>query len=174
MPKRVAVFIDAENLRGAIRDAGHDSPNLDVPRLCSYLIAGREIVRIYYYTAQLRQDVNAERYAAQQRFFGFLRTVDYLELRLGRLAGRPPNPLRQKGVDVRIAIDMVQMAARDQFDVAVLVSEDSDLVEAVDTVKSFGKHVEVAFMRRSSRALRDVADVFTEIDITRIHQRGED
>ena len=39
---------------------------------------------------------------------------------------------REKGIDVRIALDLVRMGRKGQFDVAVIVSQDQDLREAVD------------------------------------------
>ena len=51
---------------------------------------------------------------------------------------------REKGIDVRLAIDMVMGAARDEYDVAVLVSVDADLVPALEAVLALGKRVETA------------------------------
>lgn len=41
---------------------------------------------------------------------------------------------REKGVDVRIALDLTRLATKGLYDVAVVVSEDSDLDEAVRDV----------------------------------------
>lgn len=42
----------------------------------------------------------------------------------------------EKSIDVRIAIDMIRMAHRREYDVAILFSQDQDLVEASDEVKT--------------------------------------
>jgi hypothetical protein len=42
---------------------------------------------------------------------------------------------QEKGVDIRIALDMVRMAHQKAYDVALLFSQDQDLTEAVDEVK---------------------------------------
>jgi uncharacterized LabA/DUF88 family protein len=39
---------------------------------------------------------------------------------------------REKGIDLRIGLDMVRLARRGEYDVAVLVSQDSDLNQAVN------------------------------------------
>jgi uncharacterized LabA/DUF88 family protein len=41
----------------------------------------------------------------------------------------------EKGIDVRIAIDVIRMAIDDEYDVAVIFSQDQDLSEATDEVK---------------------------------------
>jgi len=50
----------------------------------------------------------------------------------------------EKGIDVLIALDMVVGAIDDTFDVAVLVSGDTDLLPAVERVIGVGKRVENA------------------------------
>ena len=47
----------------------------------------------------------------------------------------------EKGVDVRIAIDIVKGALRNEFDRCFLVSSDSDLLPAVLEVKLAGKQI---------------------------------
>jgi hypothetical protein len=46
----------------------------------------------------------------------------------------PAEPPKEKGVDVKLAIDMVTMAVADQYDVAILASCDTDLAPAVEAV----------------------------------------
>lgn len=42
---------------------------------------------------------------------------------------------QEKGIDVRIALDVVRMARQNRYDVALIFSQDQDLSEAVDEVK---------------------------------------
>lgn len=51
---------------------------------------------------------------------------------------------REKGIDVLIALAMVMGAMRDEFDVAILASCDTDLVPALETVNELGKICEVS------------------------------
>ena len=50
----------------------------------------------------------------------------------------------QKGVDVKIAIDMMAKAHRNEYDTAVLVSGDGDFVEMLKLVMEMGKHAVIA------------------------------
>lgn len=61
--------------------------------------------------------------------------------------GRRKWEAREKGIDVLIALDMLKGAVRDRFDVAVLVSADTDLVPAAEAVIEEGKRVEFAAWR---------------------------
>src|SRR3990172_369846 len=50
----------------------------------------------------------------------------------------------EKGVDVKIATDMVALAYAGEYDVAVLVSGDGDLAPAVHQIRRTGRRVETA------------------------------
>jgi uncharacterized LabA/DUF88 family protein len=70
----------------------------------------------------------------------------------------------EKGVDMRIGVDMLLQASKNLFDVAILVSGDGDLAEAVRAVKDLGKHVELAALAKGrSWELVQSADVVTSI-----------
>jgi uncharacterized LabA/DUF88 family protein len=57
--------------------------------------------------------------------------------------------LHQKGVDIRIAIDMVRLAATNRIEKAILVSGDSDLVPAVEAVQDCSVLVELVYSKNS-------------------------
>lgn len=60
----------------------------------------------------------------------------------------PASPAQEKGVDVRLAIDFVMMAVRGEYDVGVLMSNDTDFRPALEEVAGPGaKMVEVAAWR---------------------------
>lgn len=42
----------------------------------------------------------------------------------------------EKGIDVRIALDVVRMARQDQYDVAVIFSQDQDFSEVADEIRA--------------------------------------
>ena len=121
-------------------------------------------MRCYYYGARLEQTRDPSRFKGQQSFFDKLETISRFELRLGQLR-YPPNypsaPSYEKGVDIKLATDMLIHAFRGTYDVAILVSNDTDFVDAVQGVKDAGKNVEVVLFDpnpRISAALRQVAD----------------
>ncbi|MDI6815412.1 MAG: NYN domain-containing protein [Dehalococcoidales bacterium] len=171
---RVAVFVDGSNLYFAVRDGLHRQDIIDVERLAKKLIKGRQLVRIYYYHVP-RLEGEPEAARRHQAFLNRLGYVDYLQLRLGRIVPRLLK-LRcqscdkdiehithiQKGVDTRIVIDMVGLALLDAYDVAILVSGDADLAEAVNFIKEHTrKYVENAYIMWQGWAknLREAADV---------------
>ena len=45
---------------------------------------------------------------------------------------------REKGIDVRIAIDSIRLAHKREYDVALFISEDANLSEAVKEIKLIG------------------------------------
>jgi len=53
--------------------------------------------------------------------------------------------IAQKGVDVQLALDVLDYAHEDRFDVAVLITGDEDFVPLVRRVTSLGKHVLLAY-----------------------------
>jgi hypothetical protein len=61
-------------------------------------------------------------------------------LRLAR-SHRNAEVMVEKAVDVMLAVDLVVMAERDEFDAAYLLSADGDFTPAVTAVKSHGKKV---------------------------------
>ena len=170
MPQRVMVYIDGSNLYHSLRNA-EGRADLDFSKFANKLVGeDRHLVRTYYYNAPLDNRQQPKQYQAQQKFFDALRRVDYFELRLGRLAynkGRPDVPPTEKSVDILLATDMLVHAVAGIYDVAVLVSGDTDFVDAVQAVKIRGLHVEAAlFPGSGSRYLRDAADKVISLDST--------
>jgi hypothetical protein len=45
----------------------------------------------------------------------------------------------EKGIDVRIAIDLIRLAHRNRYDVAVVFSQDQDLSEVADEIREIAK-----------------------------------
>ncbi len=46
---------------------------------------------------------------------------------------------QEKGIDVRIALDVVRLARENSYDAALIFSQDQDLSEAADEVRSISK-----------------------------------
>ena len=69
----------------------------------------------------------------------------------------------EKAVDVMLAVDMVVMAERDEFDTAYLLSADGDFTPAVEAIRRHGKQV-FAVAGRPGGQLRRVCNAFLHID----------
>lgn len=46
---------------------------------------------------------------------------------------------QEKGIDIRLALDVIRLTLSDQLDVAVLFSQDQDLAEIVEDVREIGR-----------------------------------
>ena len=174
MPERVCVFIDGSNLYHLCRE-NFGRTDLNIGMFAQWLVGpNRTLVRTYYYNCPLPPDHPPEKVSAQQRFFGKLARTPYVEVRLGKLVQRTGHPCAkcgdqnvrwvEKGVDMRIGIDMLSAASRNLYDVAVLGSGDGDLAEAVRAVKDLGRHVEVTgFTNGTAYELVQAADVLRKV-----------
>jgi uncharacterized protein (TIGR00288 family) len=60
---------------------------------------------------------------------------------LGNLIQHPDKSFHEKGVDVRIAVEMIRLARENKYDIAYLLSSDTDLVPAIEEVRLFNKKV---------------------------------
>src|SRR3954453_19410004 len=66
-------------------------------------------------------------YADQQRLLSKL-DLQGIQAVLGHLIRHPDRSFHEKGVDVRLAVEMIRLAREDRYDQAHLVSSDTDLV----------------------------------------------
>jgi uncharacterized LabA/DUF88 family protein len=157
MNNRIAIFIDGSNLYHALRNnfKRHD---LNFTEFTNRLCSSRSLFRIYYYNVQQDPIQWPEGYREQQEFFDILRKTPYLEVRLGGTKVAQGVSV-EKGIDIMLATDLLYFAWNDFYDVALLVSGDSDFAYALQAVKNMGKHVEVAYFERGiSKDLLSVAD----------------
>ena len=148
---RAVFFIDGSNIYSHLRDVFGDG-KVHIPTLCGELTErGERFIQWRYYVAPLPQGNTPEehsRYSAQQRFLHYVRNHRKGELLLGRFQRDEQDCLREKGVDVRLAVDLVRMAAEEEYDVAVVLSGDGDLAPAIETaVQLYNKPIYVALPR---------------------------
>lgn len=157
MENRIAVFIDGSNLYHALKSNFRRS-DLNFAEFAKRLCGSRRLFRTYYYNVLQDPTQRPDTYREQQEFLDILRKTPYLEVRLGstKLA---QGVAVEKGIDVMLATDLLYFAWNDFYDVAVLVSGDSDFAYALQAVKNMGKHVEVAYFESGvSKDLLNVAD----------------
>jgi uncharacterized LabA/DUF88 family protein len=82
-----------------------------------------------------------------------------LHVKRGRLRGASGDRLRQKGVDVQLAVDALSFATSGVLDVVMLVAGDADFAPLAEAVRNKGPLVAVcAFRRGLSPLLADAAD----------------
>jgi uncharacterized LabA/DUF88 family protein len=165
MDERVTLFIDGANLlHGLIKD--FNQINIDFEAVIRKLVNGRLLGRVYYYTALPDQTRDPAQYTKQQKFLNALGRKPYFKVVLGRLESRPNGLYVEKGVDIALAIDLLDLAFHNTYDTAIIISGDGDFSRAVETVQRMGKHVENASTNSClSYNLQKTCDKITILDI---------
>jgi len=163
MSEKVAVFIDGSNFfHGLIEEFG--KIEIDFSKLITKLIGDRHLMRAYYYTALPDQKRDPDRYKKQQQFTSALQRKDYFKVVFGRLEPRG-NTYVEKGVDISLAVDMIDLAFQNVYDTGILITGDGDMAKAIEVAQHHGKHIEVACMRSMlSNNLSHVCDKFICLD----------
>ena len=154
--QRIIVYIDGFNLYFGLKNKGWRKYYwLDVESLCrKLLLKNQKLTCTKYFTARISYPPDKEK--RQNTFLEALDTLSGLEILYGRYqqkdrecpyckkADKVPS---EKMTDVNIAVEMLSDAFNDNFDVALLLSADGDLVPAVRAVKALvpAKKVIVAF-----------------------------
>ena len=163
MNDRVAIFIDGSNLYHSLRN-NFKRIDLNFAEFAKKLCGPRRLIRTYYYNVLQESIPKAEGVKEQQEFLETLRKTQYLELRLGTTKLSQGIPV-ERGIDVMLATDLLYFAANNSYDIAILVSGDSDFGYTLQVVKNMGKHVEVAYFEHAaSRDLLNNADYLHELD----------
>ncbi len=147
--KRTVAFIDGQNLYYSAREAfGHRYPNYDV-RALSVAICSRQgwdLRQVRFYTGIPDQADNPYwngfwgwKLAAFGRmgvstFTRFLR-YRFRDIKLRDGTVQSMRVGEEKGIDVRIALDIIRLAHRGEYDVALVFSQDQDLAEAAEELR---------------------------------------
>lgn len=160
------VFIDGSNFYFKLKRLSQDIPGaslsaFDFRAFAQWLTHPGKLTGVRYYIGAVKQgsDEKSQRlYADQQRLFRRLQRQD-VELILGHLIRHPDKSFHEKGVDVRLAVEMIRLAREDLYDQAFLISSDTDLVPAVEEVQRLGKSVQyVGTPKGQSYGLSKIAD----------------
>ena len=157
MKDTVSIFIDGSNLYHALR-SNFGRYDLNFAAFANKLCGSRRLFRTYYYNVQQDQLQRPEGHREQQDFLDTLRMTPYLEVRLGTTKLTQGIQV-EKGIDIMLATDLLHFAWNGSYDIAILVSGDSDFAYALQAVKNIGKHVEVAYFESGvSKDLLNVTD----------------
>lgn len=156
------LFIDGENFlhktNDALREVGIQKQKIDTNRLnLSSLIAdvlsGYTITKKTFYAAKLRMFeetevksrllINKQRILKQnleKQGFEFL-IAGNVRPQVVTNNGKKTYIFKEKGVDVKIAVDLVSLSCDKKIDTAILCSSDSDLQPAITEIKKRGVKV---------------------------------
>ena len=175
---RTYVYVDGFNLYyGALKDSPYRWLNIE--EFCNQLLPENDIIKIKYYTARVKdRDGNPGQAGRQEVYLRALRTLPKVEIIYGRFSShwvsmyskksRPGRPhyvevlkTEEKGSDVNIATDMMGDGCEGLYDIAVIISNDSDLERTVTRVRSQFKAtvgiINPNVGRRASKALARLA-----------------
>ena len=150
--KRAVAFFDGQNLYHHAKAAfGYHHPNYDPKKLFDAVCAmrGYRADGVRFYTGrpnQVKEPMWAGYWAARllaMRRSGILvtdrplryRSIDAFDEHGAPIIKEVPE---EKGIDVRIALDVVRLARSNQYDVGVIFSQDQDLSEVANDVREIG------------------------------------
>jgi len=180
LPTTASIYVDAFNLYyGCLK--GTPYRWLDLGKLCSLLLSNCTVNRIRYFTARVSaRPSDPQQPVRQQAYLRALQTIPGLSIHFGHylshtirmpLANPPASGPRtvevlkteEKGSDVNLATYLLLDAFRGEFDLGVVISGDSDLVEPIRVVRGeLHKRVGV-YSPGQSRALQQAADFYRPI-----------
>ena len=149
---RTAVYIDGFNLYyGSLKKTPFKW--LDINKLCHLLLPNHKIDKIKYFTARVNSRINDPVLPnRQQTYLRAISTLPNVEIIFGHflsqeislpMAGYPPNnqkfvkviKFEEKGSDVNLATHLLNDGYKKEYEVAVLITNDSDLLEPVRIVR---------------------------------------
>ncbi len=147
------VYVDGFNLYyGAVK--GTDLKWLDIGKLCQLLLPGHDIQSIRYFTALVTPRPPDMGQPQRQRIYiRALETVPNLSIHYGSFLSRrkrrplvnPPSvgprtvevfDTEEKGSDVNLATYLLRDGFKGEYEVAVVVSNDSDLIHPIEIVRN--------------------------------------
>jgi uncharacterized LabA/DUF88 family protein len=160
VPKTI-LFIDGENFLFKVKKIISDYSkarkiykidNLDLNKLFSKTIKEYKVKRKIFYLARLHihpetKNKSIELIKFQRKLRNILVRQGYEIIIAGNVRAQKIGKkviFREKGVDVKIAVDMVSLSCSKQLATAILCSSDSDLQPAIYELK--GKGVKVVYM----------------------------
>ena len=158
---RVMVFVDYRNLM-----ARYSEGNLtaDLFRLTQILVGGRDLVGAYIFDGKRPGE---PRKPEEQATLDRLRGIGFRLITREAMVWRNDH-YEQKEVDVSLAVEMLEHALLNHYDIAILISGDRDYVPVVQKVQAAGKRVEVASYEEflsNDRELQMVADIYHHLKV---------
>lgn len=160
--ERVIVYIDGFNLYFGIKEAGFEQYKwLDLHLLAFNLLqSNQELVEVKYFTSRVSN--NPDKQKRQSTYIDALEIknvqIFYGHYQSGNIeckrCGNNWRTYNEKMTDVNIATQMLIDAYQDRFDMAMLISGDSDLVPPIKAIHTLfeRKRVFVAFPPRRSNS----------------------
>lgn len=166
--ERVAVFIDNSNVYKnlcthiATDPSQWTTKQYDPLYLSQKLAGNRPLAKVYFYCAPPPQSLfrnNPSAFNSQNSYYSKVEKLSNVEVKFATLSLNS-GVISEKNLDTQLTSDVIMKAASNEYDHAIIISNDGDFVSAIDNAKLLGKKVEVAhFKRKASMNLRQSADI---------------
>ncbi len=153
---KTILFIDGENFKGKIESVFHNSKNIklkwhqyDFKALLDKVLNSIKIDKKLFYFAKIKEHpktkIKSQQLIQEQRLLKtHLEKQGFDIILTGRVRGQIENSpnhknilvFKEKGVDVKIAVDIVRLSCDKKVDKIILGSSDSDLQPAISEAKA--------------------------------------
>ena len=160
--KKVAIFIDGSNFYFKMRSTEFNFSDLtgfNYRKFAEWLARDREIVWSRYYVGVVRAKPGDEKGQKlrqnQQKLFSHLESSSQKFKVVRGYIMNNDGIFHEKGVDVKLAVDLIVGAYEDMYNEAIVVSSDTDLIPAIKKAKELGKRIEyIGFSNQPSIAMQ--------------------
>jgi uncharacterized LabA/DUF88 family protein len=148
---RTIIYVDGFNFYyGSLKKTNYKWLNLNL-FFKKLLKSHHKITKINYFTANLKKSSHAPNAQNRQKaYLSALKTLPNFEIHLGRFVLRqeavclaqPPHKIvnvlkyEEKGSDVNFSVHLLNDATHGRYDCAIIVTNDSDMAEAMRLVKA--------------------------------------
>lgn len=171
--EKVQIFIDGGNFfHLVLKKLDIEEDKFLFDDFVKFLANNREVVGKRYYIGTVREKEgdkkSKEKMSKQTKLFTVLknngwdvktsklrirtekikiddRVSNYQELKKKKVYEIELTTMREKGIDVKLATDLIVGAVDDKYDTAILVSSDSDLIPALDWIRT-RKHKKIEYI----------------------------
>ena len=179
---KTIVYVDGFNLYyGSVKDTPYKWLNIHL--MCELLLPNNQIVGMKYFTAKVfSRKSDPQKHIRQQVYLRALRTLPNFEIIYGHYSEHPkwmrlanPQPgqskyvevikTEEKGSDVNLAVNLLHDGYHGKYQLAAVVTNDSDLLSAVQIVQNDLK-LKVGILnpqKHPSRELKDEAHFMKKI-----------
>lgn len=165
--ERVMVFIDSSNIFHALKRVGF---KIDYYKLVKELVGDRTLVRPYYYGSTVATPTSEAQKVfkrTQEKFHRALSNEGF-EVITRPVKAITENIWIEKGVDIKLATDMLSATLKNLFDTLILVSGDEDYLPVLLEIRAREKLIEVAaFEHTISKEMRFYVNRFHSLDALR-------
>ena len=159
------MFLDGSNFYHRLKDTELKFKHVlyfNYKNFAEWLANGRKIIECIYYVGLVRKEPKNKKSEAlvrnQQKLFAHLKKHRW-KIQTGYML-KQGKDYKEKGVDVKLALDIAIKAFKNEYDTAIIISSDTDLLPAIINAKELGKKIEyIGFGHKPSFGMQNHADI---------------